>query len=120
LLTDWARQGALQLSRWLPGRRIIFVGDSSFAVYELAHASTPRATLISRLRLDVSLFAPPAKRTERTMGRPAQKGPVLPKLKTLLANPATRWTKIIVFAWYGHVNGNALDITSDIALWYRR
>ncbi len=54
------------------------------------------------------------------MGRPAQKGPVLPKLKTLLANPATRWTKIIVFAWYGHVNGNALDITSDIALWYRR
>ncbi|WP_198023264.1 MULTISPECIES: transposase [unclassified Mesorhizobium] len=24
LLTDWARQGALQLSRWLPGRRIIW------------------------------------------------------------------------------------------------
>src|SRR5688500_4741863 len=29
LLTDWARQGALQLSRWLPGRQIIFIGDSS-------------------------------------------------------------------------------------------
>jgi hypothetical protein len=40
LLTDWARQGALQLSRWLPGRRIIFIGDSSFAVHELAHAIT--------------------------------------------------------------------------------
>jgi len=82
LLTDWARQGALQLSRWLPGRRIIFVGDSSFAVHELAHAITDRATLISRLRLDASLFAPPEKRTTRTMGRPAQKGPALPKLKT--------------------------------------
>ncbi len=42
LLTDWARQGALQLCRWLPGRRIIFVGDSSFAVHELAHAITIR------------------------------------------------------------------------------
>jgi hypothetical protein len=87
LLTDWARQGALQLCRWLPGRRIIFVGDSSFAVHELAHAITTRATLISRLRLDASLFAPPPKRTTRTVGRPAQKGPALPKLKTILFNP---------------------------------
>ena len=53
------------------------------------------------------------------MGRPAQKGPALPKLKTLLSNPATSWTKIVVSAWYGHVNGKALEITSDIALWYR-
>jgi hypothetical protein len=119
LLTDWARQGALQLSRWLPGRRIIFVGDSSFAVHELAHAITHRATLISRLRLDASLFAPPAKRTSRTMGRPAQKGPALPKLKTLLSNPTTSWTKIIASAWYGHAQGKVLEITSDVALWYR-
>jgi hypothetical protein len=119
VLTDWARQGALQLCRWLPGRRIIFVGDSSFAVHELAHAMTHRATLISRLRLDASLFAPPVKRTSRTMGRPAQKGAALPKLKTLLSNPAIIWTRIIVSAWYGHVDGKALEITSDTALWYR-
>lgn len=119
LLTDWARQGALQLCRWLPGRRIIFVGDSSFAVHELAHAITPRAMLISRLRLDANLFAPPPKRTCRTMGRPAQKGPALPKLKTLLSNPATSWTKIVVSAWYGHAEGKELEITSDTAIWYR-
>lgn len=119
LLTDWARQGALQLCRWLPGRRIIFVGDSSFAVHELAHAITARATLISRLRLDASLFAPPPNRTTRTVGRPAQKGPALPKLKTLLSNPATTWARIIVSAWYGHVEGKTLEITSDTALWYR-
>jgi len=59
LLTDWARQGALQLCRWLPGRRVIFVGDSSSAVHELAHTITPCATLISRPRLDASLFVPP-------------------------------------------------------------
>lgn len=109
----------LQLSRWLPGRRIIFIGDSSFAVHELAHAIVRRATLISRLRLDASLFAPPAKRTASSVGRPAQKGPALPKLKTLLSNPATRWTRIFVSAWYGHVSGKALEITSGIALWYR-
>ncbi len=119
LLTDWARQGALQLCRWLPGRRIIFVGDSSFAVHELAHAITARATLISRLRLDASLFASPPKRTTRTLGRPAQKGPALPKLKSLLSDPATTWARIIVSAWYGHVHGKTLEITSDTALWYR-
>ena len=107
------------MCHWLPGRRIIFVGDSSFAVHELAHAITRRATLISRLRLDASLFASPAKRTSRTMGRPAQKGPALPKLKTLLSSPATIWTRIIVSAWYGHAEGKALEITSDTALWYR-
>ena len=119
LLTDWARQGALQLSRWLPHRQIIFIGDSSFAVHELAHAIVRRATLISRLRLDANLFAPPAERTSRTMGRPAQKGLALPKLKTLLSNPATCWTRIFVSAWYGHVSGKALEITSGVALWYR-
>ena len=119
LLTDWARQGALQLCRWLPGRRVIFVGDSSFAVHELAHAITPRATLISRLRLDASLFAPPEKRTPRTMGRPAQKGPARPKLKTLLDNPDTVRSRILVSAWYGQDNSKALDIASGTALWYR-
>ena len=74
LLTDWARQGILQLCRWLPGRDIVFVGDSSFAVHELAHALPGRATLISQLRLDANFFAPPARRDAHTMGRPAQKG----------------------------------------------
>lgn len=119
LLTDWARQGMLQLCRWLPGRDVIFVGDSSFAVHELTHALAGRATLISRLRLDANLFAPPATRHAHTMGRPAQKGPPLPKLKTLLSNPATPWQTITVSAWYGHKQSKTLEITSDTALWYR-
>jgi hypothetical protein len=43
----------------LPGRDIVFVGDSSFVVHELAHAIAGRATFISRLRLDANLFEPP-------------------------------------------------------------
>lgn len=63
LLTDWARQGVLQLSRWLPGRRIIFIGDSSVAVHELAHAIVCRATLISTPTCSGGLV-PTAKKNE--------------------------------------------------------
>ena len=31
-LTDWARQTLLQVAQWLPGRQIIAVADSSYAV----------------------------------------------------------------------------------------
>jgi DDE superfamily endonuclease len=37
-LVDWARQGILQIKRWLPGRLIITVADSSFAAIELIAA----------------------------------------------------------------------------------
>ncbi len=138
LLTDWARQGMLQLCRWLPGRAIVFVGDSSFAVHELpsachsielrsteplarsAHAVSGRATLISRLRLDANLFAPPPHRQAHSIGRPAQKGAPLPKLKTLLTKPTTLWHRVTASSWYGRQTRKALDITSDTALWYRR
>jgi hypothetical protein len=119
LLTDWARQGILQFCRWLPGRDIVFVGDSSFAVHELAHAIAGRGTLISRLRLDANLFASPARRSANTIGRPAQKGAPLPKLKTLLSNPATPWGRITVSSWYGRKQSKTLEFTSDTALWYR-
>tara|TARA_R110002049_G_scaffold106640_2_gene254107 strand:+ start:3520 stop:4902 length:1383 start_codon:yes stop_codon:yes gene_type:complete len=119
LLTDWARQGALQICRWIPERDIVFVGDSGFAVHELAHAIGGRATLISRLRLDANLFASPPERGAHTLGRPAQKGPALPKLKTLLSNQTTPWRRITVSAWYGREHQKELEITSNTALWYR-
>ena len=37
-LTDWARQGMLQTIRWLPDRKVIFVGDSSFGTHDLANS----------------------------------------------------------------------------------
>lgn len=119
LLTDWARQGIMQLCRWLPERQCIFVGDSSFGTHDLVQAVKHRATLISRLRLDANLFEPPPGQSPRRVGRPAQKGAPLPKLKSLLSNPATPWQQICVSAWYGHKHDKALEITSDTAIWYR-
>jgi hypothetical protein len=118
-LTDWARQGIMQLCRWLPERRFIFVGDSSFGTHDLVQAVKQRATLISRLRLDANLFERPPERSRHSLGRPARKGAPLPKLKTLLSNPATVWQRICVSAWYGHKQDKELEITSDIAIWYR-
>ena len=118
-LTDWARQGMLQIIRWFPKRAIIFVGDSSFGTHELAHAIARHATLISRLRLDASLFAPPEPRTPGQRGRPRQKGKPRPKLQTRLDDPAARWTPITLPRWYGGVKDKTLEILSETALWYR-
>jgi len=93
VLTDWAQQGLLQICRWLPGRQIIFIGDSSFAVHTLAAALTDSAILVPQLRLDDNLFAAPAKRHEHTPGRPAQKSQSLPKLKPVLKDPKTQRPK---------------------------
>src|SRR6202050_1433398 len=53
-LLDWARQAALQIHRWLPGRYIVLVGDSAFAAIEFLAAvrshvcvpPTPRCQLV--------------------------------------------------------------------------
>ena len=34
-ITDWGRQMIRQLRRWLPGRSLVVVADSSYAVLEL-------------------------------------------------------------------------------------
>ena len=58
-LTDRARQALLQAARWLPGRRVVAVADSGFAALELLDAARRRVVVVTRLRLDARLFAPP-------------------------------------------------------------
>lgn len=60
-------------------------------VHALAAALLGITTLLTQLRLDASLFAPPDQRHEHTLGRAAHKGPPLPKLKTLLKDPKSEW-----------------------------
>jgi len=116
-LTRWAIQAILQTRRWLPERRITIVGDSSFASLELIAAVRRHVRLITRLRLDASLFAsaPPPQPGRR--GRRPLKGPRLPKLAEVLANPATVWTKLEVRDWYGGET-RLLDIATGTAVWY--
>src|SRR5829696_4758095 len=93
-LTDWARQVLLQTARWLPGRRVNAVMNSSFSAIALLRDLAPRLAVVTRLRLDACLCQPPPPRRPKARGRPRVKGARLPSLRERLENPATRWHRI--------------------------
>ena len=100
-LTERARLAILQTKRWLADRRVVIVADSSFAALELIAAVRRHVCLITRLRLDASLFEPAPERRTGKRGRSAKKGRRLPKLSAVLADPATIWTRVTMAEWYG-------------------
>ncbi len=116
-LTERARQAILQAKRWLADRSVVVVADSSFAALELIAAVRDHVCLISRLRLDASLFEPAPERRVSQRGRPRLKGKPLPKLTAVLADPKTVWTRVTMAEWYGG-QSRVLDYVSGVALWY--
>ncbi len=116
-VVDWARQAILQAKRWLPNRSLVVVADAGFAGVGLIAALRRHACLITRLRIDPSLFAPAPLRRPGQMGRPRLKGQRLPAFKAVLASPNTVWSRITVAEWYGG-RSRELEVTSDIVVWY--
>ena len=116
-LLDWARQVALQIHRWLPGRRIVIVGDTAFAAIDFLGAVRNYVSVVTRLRLDANLYAPaPPRRPGR--GRPAVKGKRLPTLTQVLHDAGTVWQRHTVALWYGRTN-RVIQIATGTAVWYR-
>jgi hypothetical protein len=116
-LTDWARQALLQTARWLPGRQVVAVADSSFSAIELLGDVQARVSVVTGLRLDAGLYEPPPARPPGTIGRPRVKGARLPSLTDRLADPRTSWRRVIVQGWYGRTE-RRLDLASGIAVWH--
>jgi hypothetical protein len=119
-LTEWARLMVSQLRRWLPDHPLVLVADSTYAVLSLLHhcASLSRpVTVITRLRLDARLFAPPPPRAPGTNGRPRKVGSRQPSLAAVLADPATKWRRLLVPRWYSQ-GPRRVEIVSATALWY--
>jgi hypothetical protein len=114
---DWARQMVLLLHRWYPQRRVVVVGDGEYAALEFLAAVQDAATMISRLRLDARLFAPPPPRSPGQTGRPRIVGQRLPTPAQRAVDPATNWTTVTVSRWYGE-SGRPVQIASEPALWY--
>jgi DDE superfamily endonuclease len=116
-LTDWARQMALQARRWLPGREVVLLGDSSFAALDLL-AALARAGMIgvTRLRLDAALYEPAPPRRPGTVGRPRTKGARLPNLADVLVDAGTRWAEVTVPGWYGEAD-RTVEVCSGTAVW---
>jgi len=118
-LTERAWQMIRLVVRWLPGREVACVADSSFAALELLdHVKTlPRSHVITRLRLDAALYDPLPPRAPGTKGRPRLKGKRLPTLEAVLEDESTPWTKLLVEQWYGE-GPREVEVTTDTAVWY--
>src|SRR5215470_4183244 len=97
-LPERAWQMIRLLGRWVPERDFVCVADSSFAVLELLDKvkTLPRASVITRLRLDAALYGPPPYRAPGTKGRPRLKGKRRPTLEAVLADARTQWTTLTV------------------------
>ena len=111
----------LQLRRWLPGRPLVLVGDSRYAVLDLLHfcqSLREPVTLITILRLDAGLYAPAPPRRPGQNGRPRVKGARLPTLKELLNQSALSWTTADhpPVAWYG-ASTRIVELASETAVW---
>ena len=88
---DLAAQAVLLLRRWLPDVPIELVGDRGYSVIELGlRCQAQQVALITPLRLDANLFAPPPARQPGQKGRPRVVGKRLPKLNDVLVGPPTR------------------------------
>ena len=121
-LTDWARQVLLQAKRWLPGRKLVVVMDSSFAAIDFLWQVTQLAspiTLIARFRLDAALYAPAPRRKAGSMGRPRKVGKRLPTLEQMLQNRRTHWKNVIIPNWYGE-GQRPVQISTNTAVWYHK
>src|SRR5690242_11684773 len=116
-LTEWGRQVVLQARRWLPGRDLVLVADSSFAALDfLAALACHDVVCITRLRLDAALYDPAPPRLPGTLGRPRTKGKRLPNLSQVLIDAGTIWQHVLVPGWYGG-GERAVDLCSGTAVW---
>jgi hypothetical protein len=116
-LTDRARQGLLLIARWLLGRQIVVVADSSFSALDLLFAVKERVTIVTRLRMDAALYEPAGERKKGQIGRPRKKGKRLPTLEQVAVNPKTIWRRISINNWYG-CGEREVEIASGTCVWF--
>jgi DDE superfamily endonuclease len=120
-ITDWAWQMLLQVARWMPGRKLVVVGDGTYAVLDFLLKISRRlhgVSAVTRLRLDACLYdPPPAVREAGKRGPNPLKGKKQPKLAARLTDPTTQWQKHTL-SWYGGTT-REMEIATGTALWYQ-
>jgi hypothetical protein len=116
-LTERAQPMIFQLRRWLPHRRLVIVGDNSYAALDLLAACQALAepvTFVTRLRLDAAVYEPTPPYSG--LGRPRKKGKRLPTPQRVLESPDTPWMMVEV-GWYdGQMR--TMEIASGTAVWF--
>jgi hypothetical protein len=97
-LTNWGCQILLLVGRWLPGHRVIAVADTTYAASNCWRRG-PSAHRGQCLRLDARLFDLPPPRRPGAKGRPRVSGERQPSLVQRLADPASRWCRVVIGDW---------------------
>lgn len=100
----------------LPGRRFVFVGDSTFGTHEVARfcrRHRARLTLVSKLHPDANLFEPPP--PYAGTGRPRVKGAPLPKPRRAAAAGKRRRLTV---GWYGG-GTRRVEVAGGTGGWYK-
>jgi len=118
-LTDWARQMIRQVRRWLPGRTLVVVVDSSYAVLTLLATCVglrQPVTVVTRLRLDAALYDPAPIRQPGTKGAPRKKGARQPTLAQRSTDLSTAWTSVTL-RWYANTL-RTVELATGTAIWY--
>lgn len=105
------------ISKWL-NKEWTLVGDGAFACFKLAHACVKnKVTLISRLRLDASLFELLPDNLLITKGRKPKKGKKIITLKQQIKDNMIQWQEQQV-TWYGR-QLKLVKFASGINLWHK-
>jgi hypothetical protein len=107
-----------QVRRWHPQREITLLADGGYAAVDLVHNCQKLCvTLISRLRIDASLYQFPEPRAPGTRGPKPKKGRRELSPKQRLDDPLTVWTDLDV-GWY-RTETRRLDVAAGTSLWHR-
>ncbi len=118
-VVKWTRQMIAQVRRWWPRRRIVLIGDGGYAAVGLAlwcSGMLNPVTLVTRLRLDAGLYAPPPVPGPGRRGPKPKKGARLPSLAQRAADPDAVW-ETLTLAWYDGELRTVL-VQTGTALWY--
>ena len=101
-----------KLARWLPGRRLMLLVDGNYADHHLMLQLPEQVQVVSRVRYDAALWAPPPKRTGR-LGRPRLHGRKLPRPAQRVARRPKDWRPILL------ADGRRYEAQTWTALWWK-
>jgi hypothetical protein len=115
--TKWASALIRKIGRWYPEREIVLIGDGGYACVDLARSCEDQEiTLVSRLRLDASLYDEPAPQPTSKRGPKPKKGSRQESLSERLLSKETRWQSCSV-AWYASER-RQVEYCSGVSLWH--
>ena len=108
------REMVALVAQWAGERAVYLVVDSAYAGRTVLEDRPANVQVVSRLRLDAALYAPPPCRRPGQKGRPRRRGDRLPALQDLIAR-RRHWTTLRLVLYGRAVEPRIMPFT---ALWY--